>query len=268
MQSWYEENLFRVIEKKEGIPVYTIKNIRKSKDVRVLHRNKLLRVNEMPLDVFEEVEVSKKDKEKKKNSKRNKMKETEEREALQEREVSTDSDSEYDLVVVESRGEKGRHDKERVNTAWPAEMILPEEMALPLVEQANSDEESGVPEEVLSPDDTAMVTEKEYPEIEDVTELLEDSTHVTAEEGDVEDGQEGSVENQSGESGSAAEDNPDTTEDCTSSEDEVAQSSDSDTPQIRRSRRGRIPKRMQTFEKLGGNLVAEEIPVRKVQKNK
>ena len=87
MQSWYEENLFRVIEKKEGIPVYTIKNIRKSKDVRVLHRNKLLRVNEMPLDVFEEVEVSKKDKEKKKNSKRNKMKETEEREASQEREA-------------------------------------------------------------------------------------------------------------------------------------------------------------------------------------
>ena len=54
MQSWYEENLFKVIEKKEGIPVYTIRNLRKSKDVRVLHRNKLLRVNEMPLDVFEE----------------------------------------------------------------------------------------------------------------------------------------------------------------------------------------------------------------------
>ena len=154
MQSWYEENLFKVTEKKEGIPVYTIKNIKKSKDVRVLHRNKLLRVNEMPLDVFEEDhgKVSATKDKKRKNSKRNKNK------GKQEREVSTDSESEYDLVVVESRREENHQDKENVNVTLPAEEMLQEKMALPLVEQVPSDGEPRVLEEISSPEDTARVT--------------------------------------------------------------------------------------------------------------
>ena len=55
MRSYWEENLFRVSKVSANVPVYTIVNIRKSKDIRVVHRNKLMRVNELPLNVFGEV---------------------------------------------------------------------------------------------------------------------------------------------------------------------------------------------------------------------
>ena len=53
LRSHWEEAIFKVVEKKENIPVYKIKNIKKSKDVRVVHRNMLMKCDELPLDSFE-----------------------------------------------------------------------------------------------------------------------------------------------------------------------------------------------------------------------
>ena len=55
LKSWWVEAIFKVVEKMEGLPVYKVKNIRKSRDIRVLHRNKLMKYNDLPLDVFEEI---------------------------------------------------------------------------------------------------------------------------------------------------------------------------------------------------------------------
>ena len=48
LQSYWEEAIFKVIEKKENLPVYKIKNINKLKDIRVKHRNLLMKCEELP----------------------------------------------------------------------------------------------------------------------------------------------------------------------------------------------------------------------------
>ena len=54
MRSYWEETLFTVIETRENVPVYTIKNMKKPSDVRVVHRNLLLKCDELPLDIFDD----------------------------------------------------------------------------------------------------------------------------------------------------------------------------------------------------------------------
>ena len=44
----------KVVEKKENLPVYRIRNLHKKSDERVVHRNLLMLCTELPLDVFEE----------------------------------------------------------------------------------------------------------------------------------------------------------------------------------------------------------------------
>ena len=56
LKSWWVEAIFKVVEKMDGLPVYKVKNIRKSRDIRVLHRNKLMRCNDLPLNIFKEEE--------------------------------------------------------------------------------------------------------------------------------------------------------------------------------------------------------------------
>ena len=73
LRSYWEEALFEVVEKRENLPVYVIKNIRKIKDVRVVHRNLLMRCDELPLDTFNKKEkpkeITKKSKQKRQKAK-------------------------------------------------------------------------------------------------------------------------------------------------------------------------------------------------------
>ena len=41
LPSFWEESIFEVVEKKSGLPVYTVRNLKKPKDIRVVQRNKL-----------------------------------------------------------------------------------------------------------------------------------------------------------------------------------------------------------------------------------
>jgi hypothetical protein len=59
LKSFWEEAIFVVEEKKEGLPVYKVKNLKKARDTRVVHRNKLMKCEELPLDVFDEPQESK-----------------------------------------------------------------------------------------------------------------------------------------------------------------------------------------------------------------
>ena len=61
LKSYWEENIFVVEEKKENLPVYKIRSLKRNNDERVVHRNLLLSCNELPLNVFdtEESEVKK-----------------------------------------------------------------------------------------------------------------------------------------------------------------------------------------------------------------
>ena len=66
LRSYWEEAVFKVVKKREGLPVYEIQNVRKSSDVRVVHRNMLMRCNELPLSVFDDAEKVPKAKKKQK----------------------------------------------------------------------------------------------------------------------------------------------------------------------------------------------------------
>ena len=55
LRSYWEEAVFKVVKKREGLPVYEIQNIRKKKDSRVIHRNMLMRCNDLPLSVLDEI---------------------------------------------------------------------------------------------------------------------------------------------------------------------------------------------------------------------
>ena len=52
LRSYWEDTLFKVIKQRELLPVYEIQNVMKSNDVRVVHRNMLMRCNELPLSLF------------------------------------------------------------------------------------------------------------------------------------------------------------------------------------------------------------------------
>ena len=69
LKSYWEESLFKVVEKKDGLPVYTIKNLKKSRDVRTVHRNLIMKCDELPLNVFDQDKEEKKQKQKKSKTK-------------------------------------------------------------------------------------------------------------------------------------------------------------------------------------------------------
>ena len=54
LNSFWEETLFKVIEKRKNLPVYKIQSVKNHRDVRQIHRNLLMKCNELPGDVFED----------------------------------------------------------------------------------------------------------------------------------------------------------------------------------------------------------------------
>ena len=59
LRSYWEDSLFKVIKQRDQLPVYEIQNVKKSDDVRVVHRNMLMRCNELPVALFEEKNTGK-----------------------------------------------------------------------------------------------------------------------------------------------------------------------------------------------------------------
>ena len=98
LTSHWEHNIFEVIEKREGVPVFRIRNINKKSDERVVHRNLLMLCNDLPLDVFKEVEA------KEKNGQQHQRKKGDRKgQRKQGVDTSTDDDSgeDDDVVIVE-----------------------------------------------------------------------------------------------------------------------------------------------------------------------
>ena len=54
LRSHWERQVFKIIKKKEDLPVYIIKNINNNKDTRTVHRNMLMECNDLPNNVFQE----------------------------------------------------------------------------------------------------------------------------------------------------------------------------------------------------------------------
>ena len=59
LRSHFERGMFEIIKKRENLPVYVIRNLYNEKDIREVHRSKLLECNDLPKTVFEEMSAKK-----------------------------------------------------------------------------------------------------------------------------------------------------------------------------------------------------------------
>lgn len=88
---------------RENVPVYKIQNMKNSRDTRIVHRKKLLKVDELPLDVFEDIETKGKKKAKDQAKQKEKVKPKEDLKEIEEHLEIEDSEDE-DVLVVEKVG--------------------------------------------------------------------------------------------------------------------------------------------------------------------
>ena len=251
LRSYWEEKIFRVVEIRDDIPVYKVKNIHKPTDIRVLHRNKLMCVNEIPLDVVEKTPT-------KTPIEKTKSKSTElvvqpSVPQSDPREVESESDSEElrDILLIGER---------------QVPQVVTEICEGNEIESRNiSDIEEIEIEEVEEIEEIHEIIE-EIEEIEEIQELH--AIESSGESGNNIETLEVEHENDSEDSDHVAEDLGVDVVDST--EVEVAPLQDSDTsstdsPPVRRSARGRIPKMRTNMSQLGGNLEMEAVSLRKTK---
>ena len=226
LRNYWEEKIFKVIEVKENVPVYTIKNVKKGKDVRTIHRNHLMKV-ELPLDIFDEKEEPGKEKRKERAKKQERcgVKPTEDIEVPKEESEDSDVELVFEMVSVNQKGESSSGEQ---NVTREEGNDLNQETV------ASSDNERQVQE------DLEMGVESENVEQQDA---VNEEEIVAQGSSDEEESMSDDISSEREQSESVGEDDQST--DDSSSDDEV--------PRRRVSTRTRIPKKMLTYEKLGGN---------------
>ena len=142
LKSYWEEAIFEVLEKKADLPVYKIRNVKKNNDIRVVHRNNLMKCEELPTNVFEERSVTnRKSKPKRGSGKKGELKvdmETENEDVESEEEVD-----EVAVIIHETVVEQ--EELENVATR-PQDAFLGRGGVEPHVPQESSSSESEVDE--------------------------------------------------------------------------------------------------------------------------
>jgi hypothetical protein len=148
LNSFWEETLFKVVEKRGEMPVYRIKNINKSSDVRVVHRNLLMKVDQLPLDVFDEV----KGKGRVTSGIPTKRPQRKAKEPVTEVEVVSDSDSDGVVIVEEELFVDGEgHGVDMITPVEEPEMLEnPQEQETDADPQESESEVEGSEGEVAS----------------------------------------------------------------------------------------------------------------------
>ena len=240
LRNYWEEKIFKVIEVKENVPVYTIKNTKKSKDVRTIHRNHLMKI-ELPLDIFDENEGKVKPK-----RKSNVMpeKKVEDRRPMVEVEVPNEDSDESEMELVLTRVPASKEGEgyvgERSVSSGERESEE-EDNDQGTVARSESEQEMEVDQE------TVLERENEPVPVNELEEERDSREPVPARQGDEDSGPEDQVnsdEEQSVDPESASSRDEQSEEDS---------SDGSDVPQQRVSTRNRIPTKMMTYDKLGGN---------------
>ena len=115
LKSYWEESIFKVLEKRDGMPVYKIKNLKKSTDVRTVHRNLIMKCDELPLDIFDDGEGKNAAEARKKAGKVKEKKKNHVNFDLQPTTEETEYDSDDIAVLIQMNGDpSGRGEVESV----------------------------------------------------------------------------------------------------------------------------------------------------------
>jgi hypothetical protein len=279
MRSYYEENIFKVVEVRSEVPVYKIQSLKKPKDVRVVHRNKLLKVDELPLDVFDKKdESSKKKKSTVKKKKKQKRKENEQGAVQNIEEIEkyleggSESDEEFAVVMEQRRGIDSRTpdstNQETVHTdnmgSQDANMVhevdvddLDETVAWDDSAALESLEQTNEENVVVSESDADVETVESDADVETVDS---DADVETVDSDAVAETFESGSEVEVVDSESNAENVEESGTDAVDDESEDESEGSEGSPQFKRqSSRRHIPRKMFTYSSLGGNPVREAI---------
>jgi hypothetical protein len=225
MRSYYEESLFKVVEVRDNVPVYKIQNVMKPRDVRVVHRNKLLKVEELPLDTFQEKDNSNKEKQKRIGKKAHQKDNAVVVEnPAEEEHLESDSEEEA-ILVVEQRDMVEDLDEE--------EQVAEEEEDI--VTEVYEEEDSFASTTAYEEDDAASWTHMSDAVGSDHDHVSEDGEEPVVSETDVDD------------------------VDSVAEPDESDTSSNSSPELVRRTSRTAVPRKIFTYNKLGANPVSEAI---------
>ena len=109
LRNHWESAFFEVLEKKDNLPVFKVKNMNKSSDIRVLHRNLMMKCEDLPLDIFEGEKADMSTNKKQKTKETVKRKERpgakgnirEEKESEKEKEKDETEEEQLEDVLVE-----------------------------------------------------------------------------------------------------------------------------------------------------------------------
>ena len=224
LKSHWEHQIFKVVRQQGDLPVFQVTSLDNPRDVRVLHRNHLMKCEELPFDVFKEV-GSMEESNAKKKKKAVSSKPKEQKQLLEE---LSGEESEEDDIVVAMYADGGN--------------ILQGDRD-PVIEL----DESEIPELVVV---DPMVEAADSPHVEESHETLDhfevepsdDSDSLPAEESDGTSNVE--IEPLLEESNDVEESSEDVNEDK-----EIVQRS----AHNERVKREKIPKKFYTYKKLGGN---------------
>ena len=228
MRSYYEESLFKVVEVRENVPVYKVQNVMKPRDVRVVHRNKLLKVDELPVDAFQEKDVPKKTKTPASRRKTSHQKNEVVGVNNHVEEEHLESDSDEEAILVVERQDMGEN--------WIEENQAEAEV----VEEVDEVE---VVDEVDEDDSIASTTAYE----EDSASWGHTSDAV---------GSDLEHESEHGEEPAVSETEVDASPVEQSDESD---SSSNPSPVLRRTSRRAVPRKIFTYNELGANPVSEAI---------
>ena len=233
LRSHWERNLFQVVEKRDEFPVYKVKNVNKSKDVRVLHRNMLMKVDELPEDMFE----SEKKVKKTASGKKEQVKSSPER-----KKKDQDKSENSTIEVTDKVNEQEVDESENVEV-WVYQERSPDS-------SEGGRDGTGVPEtpENVSEDSTDSPDEVGLPEenIElEVTSELEEQL-------DLEPGEPSTEVSENEEPNADVIEEPDIEQESDSSDEEEHQ-------QTRRSGRSVKKRQIFTYDKVGGKPRLENV---------
>ena len=248
MNSYWEEKIFKVIEKRENLPVYKIQGLKDGRDTRVVHRNLLMKVNQLPIDVFDEEEVPAKKKvvqpkrlnvtrpkadgSKQKNAHREEQRmEVVDEEPRDEQHHIQDSDEEIDGEILVY--EEFLPDMDQTDQIPELEELNPREMGAVVG--------TGEPQELVGPEEAAEIPDQAMPALE----IIRPEDQETAEPGNVDRPNDINeiVEPLEAENEDAREVEPSSEED-----EEIP---------LRRSSRTRVAKRILSYDERGKQILDE-----------
>ena len=242
LKAFWETSLFVVIKKDEKLPVYTMENLNKRGDKRIVHRNLLMKANDLPVELFlEKIEKNPGKFEKKKKKSRSQNKEDSD---VEDSDVE-DSDIEVIISLNETNPVKGGGSRVKDENIHVEDGIHIEENESEDSSEINDSEEVHIVPNKITFEENESEGSSEINESEEVHSLANEMIFEEDCEDDV-----NVIERESSEDSER--------ESANMIERESSEDSERESPEIcRRSTRNRSKKKIFTYASVGGNPIIE-----------